>query len=84
MFHHARMLLLLLPLLLFVSCRNFAVAVLQCSFVEYRNYKVIYRRYASLFFIVGADNTGEEVCEPEQFLPKDYDVCSLIVWVFRV
>lgn len=36
---------------------------LQCSFVEYRNYKVVYRRYASLFFIVGTDNTGEEVCE---------------------
>ena len=30
----------------------------QCSFVEHRNYKVIYRRYASLFFIVGVD--GEE------------------------
>ena len=29
----------------------------QCSFVEYRNYKCIYRRYASLFFIVGV--TGE-------------------------
>ena len=26
---------------------------LQCSFVEYCGYKVIYRRYASLFFIVG-------------------------------
>ena len=25
----------------------------QCSFMEYRDYKVIYRRYASLFFIVG-------------------------------
>ena len=25
----------------------------QCSFVEYRGYKVVYRRYASLFFIVG-------------------------------
>ena len=33
--------------------------MLQCSFVEQRNYKVIYRRYASLFFIVGVD--GEEV-----------------------
>ncbi|CAA0834675.1 AP-4 complex subunit sigma [Striga hermonthica] len=31
----------------------------QCSFVEHRNYKVIYRRYASLFFLVGVDN--EEV-----------------------
>lgn len=26
---------------------------LQCSFLEYRGYKVIYRRYASLFFILG-------------------------------
>ena len=33
----------------------------QCSFVEYRNYKVVYRRYASLFFIVGCDNQSEEV-----------------------
>jgi hypothetical protein len=30
----------------------------QCSFVEHRNYKIIYRRYASLFFLVGVD--GEE------------------------
>mmetsp|Transcript_25761 Transcript_25761/g.43179 ORF Transcript_25761/g.43179 Transcript_25761/m.43179 type:complete len:145 (+) Transcript_25761:433-867(+) len=30
----------------------------QCSFVEHRNIKVIYRRYASLFFLVGVD--GEE------------------------
>jgi len=30
----------------------------QCSFVEHRNYKVIYRRYASLFFLVGVE--GEE------------------------
>ncbi|WVZ72088.1 hypothetical protein U9M48_020601 [Paspalum notatum var. saurae] len=28
----------------------------QCSFVEHRNYKVVYRRYASLFFLVGVDN----------------------------
>ncbi|OAE24938.1 hypothetical protein AXG93_3545s1010 [Marchantia polymorpha subsp. ruderalis] len=32
----------------------------QCSFVEHRNYKIIYRRYASLFFLVGVD--GDE-CE---------------------
>jgi AP-4 complex subunit sigma-1 len=30
----------------------------QCSFIEYRGYKVIYRRYASLFFVVAVD--GEE------------------------
>ncbi|EYU27246.1 hypothetical protein MIMGU_mgv1a020831mg [Erythranthe guttata] len=27
-----------------------------CSFVEHLNYKVVYRRYASLFFLVGVDN----------------------------
>eukprot|EP00386_Alphamonas_edax_P012346 GDKI01038604.1.p2 GENE.GDKI01038604.1~~GDKI01038604.1.p2 ORF type:complete len:145 (-),score=33.92 GDKI01038604.1:54-488(-) len=29
---------------------------MQCSFMEYREYKVVYRRYASLYFIVGCDN----------------------------
>ena len=27
----------------------------QCSFVEHRQFKVIYRRYASLYFIIGLD-----------------------------
>ena len=30
----------------------------QCSFVEHRSYRVVYRRYASLYFLVGVD--GEE------------------------
>lgn len=34
---------------------------LQCSFLEYRGHKVIYRRYASLFFIVGTKpDVGQE------------------------
>jgi len=32
----------------------------QCSFLEYRGFKVIYRRYASLYFIIGVENTPEE------------------------
>lgn len=28
----------------------------QCSFMEFRNYKLVYRRYASLYFIVGIDD----------------------------
>ncbi|MCQ2820925.1 MAG: AP-4 complex subunit sigma [archaeon] len=28
---------------------------LQCSFLEHRQYKIIYRRYASLYFILGLD-----------------------------
>ena len=31
----------------------------QCSFYEYRGYKVVYRRYASLFFIVGVEGDDE-------------------------
>ena len=31
----------------------------QCSFVEYRGYKIVYRRYASLFFVVGVDGDEE-------------------------
>mmetsp|Transcript_80088 Transcript_80088/g.179227 ORF Transcript_80088/g.179227 Transcript_80088/m.179227 type:complete len:146 (-) Transcript_80088:115-552(-) len=31
----------------------------QCSFVEYRQYRVVYRRYASLYFIVGTDNDDD-------------------------
>jgi AP-4 complex subunit sigma-1 len=32
---------------------------MQCSFFELRQYKIVYRRYASLFFMVGVDQ--EEV-----------------------
>jgi AP-4 complex subunit sigma-1 len=31
----------------------------QCSFLEHRQYKVIYRRYASLYFIIGLDVEDE-------------------------
>jgi hypothetical protein len=31
----------------------------QCSFIEFRGMKVIYRRYASLFFIVGVEPEEE-------------------------
>ncbi|KAJ1637628.1 AP4 complex subunit sigma putative [Pavlovales sp. CCMP2436] len=31
----------------------------QCSFFEFRGYKVVYRRYASLFFIVGVEGEDE-------------------------
>ena len=33
----------------------------QCSFLEYRGYRIIYRRYASLFFVVAVD--GDDVNE---------------------
>lgn len=37
---------------------------LQCSFMEYRGMKVVYRRYASLFFIVGVEQDEEVGCHP--------------------
>jgi AP-4 complex subunit sigma-1 len=33
----------------------------ECSFVEHLQYKLIYRRYASLFFIVGVDGDENEL-----------------------
>jgi len=41
---------------------------LQCSFLEYRGYKVVYRRYASLFFIVGTKPSIHETENPENEL----------------
>lgn len=34
---------------------------LQCSFMSYRSYRVVYRRYASLYFIVGLDDDENEL-----------------------
>ena len=36
----------------------------QCSFIEFRGMKVVYRRYASLFFIVGVE--PEEEVRPQR------------------
>mmetsp|Transcript_62441 Transcript_62441/g.167490 ORF Transcript_62441/g.167490 Transcript_62441/m.167490 type:complete len:102 (+) Transcript_62441:175-480(+) len=33
----------------------------QCSFLEYKGDKIIYRRYASLFFILGVDDEENEI-----------------------
>ncbi|CAI8048380.1 AP-4 complex subunit sigma [Geodia barretti] len=33
----------------------------SCSFMEYKNFKVVFRRYASLYFIVGVDNSENEL-----------------------
>jgi len=33
----------------------------QCNFIEYLKYKLVYRRYASLFFIVGVDQKENEL-----------------------
>ena len=39
----------------------------QCSFMEYMNYKIVYRKYASLYFIIAVDNTEVRwVCLLEQ------------------
>ena len=34
---------------------------MQCSFLEHRGLKVIYRRYASLYFVVGVDDQENEL-----------------------
>ena len=56
----------------------------QCSFFEYRGYKIAYRRYASLFFVVGADEDENELAVLEfihalvETLDRHFDnVCEL-------
>ena len=41
---------------------------LQCSFMEYRGYKVVYRRYASLYFIVGVSGSSDAEGDQENEL----------------
>lgn len=33
----------------------------QCPFFEFKNFKVVYKRYASLFFIIGVDSDENEL-----------------------
>jgi AP-4 complex subunit sigma-1 len=40
----------------------------QCSFIEYRGYKVVYRRYASLFFVVAVDGDEENELSLLEFI----------------
>jgi AP-4 complex subunit sigma-1 len=56
----------------------------QCSFLEFRDHRVVYRRYASLFFIVGVDAHENELAVFELLhhflvtLDKMFDsVCEL-------
>jgi AP-4 complex subunit sigma-1 len=58
----------------------------ECNFVEHLQYKLVYRRYASLFFIVGVDNDENELavlefihCLVETFDKYFENVCELDV-----
>ncbi|XP_065542532.1 AP-4 complex subunit sigma-1 isoform X1 [Lathamus discolor] len=33
----------------------------QCSFIEYKDFKLVYRQYAALFVVVGIDHTENEM-----------------------
>ncbi|KAL5463370.1 hypothetical protein EMCRGX_G032263 [Ephydatia muelleri] len=55
-----------------------------CSFMEYKNYKIVYRRYASLYFIIGVDSSENELslmefihCVVETFDRYFESVCEL-------
>jgi AP-4 complex subunit sigma-1 len=56
----------------------------QCAFFEYRGYKIAYRRYASLFFVVGTDEDENDLAILEfihalvETLDRHFDnVCEL-------
>lgn len=56
----------------------------MCNVLEYKDIKVVYRRYASLFFIVGCDSDDNELINLEiihrfvELMDKMYgNVCEL-------
>ncbi|RDW62824.1 clathrin coat assembly protein ap19 [Coleophoma crateriformis] len=62
----------------------------MCNFLEYKDSKIVYRRYASLFFIAGCSSTDNELITLEivhryvEQMDKYYgNVCELdiIVWL---
>ncbi|KAK4539786.1 AP-1 adaptor complex sigma subunit Aps1 [Oleoguttula mirabilis] len=63
----------------------------MCNFLEYKETKVIYRRYASLFFIAATDPADNELCSLEiihryvEQMDKYYgNVCELdIIFNFQ-
>ena len=55
---------------------------LQCSFLEYRGFKVIYRRYASLFFIVGCKNTNTKTSEATADSTDDINELGMVSIVY--
>lgn len=52
----------------------------DCSFVDYLHYKLIYRRYASLYFIVGVENTPRQstMASYEVFQENDLSIMEFI------
>ncbi|OQU96273.1 hypothetical protein CLAIMM_02380 [Cladophialophora immunda] len=63
----------------------------MCNFLEYKDTKIVYRRYASLFFIAGCDSTDNELITLEivhryvEQMDKYYgNVCELdIIFNFQ-
>ncbi|KAE9966250.1 AP-1 adaptor complex sigma subunit Aps1 [Venturia inaequalis] len=63
----------------------------MCNFLEYKDTKIVYRRYASLFFIAGIDSTDNELITLEivhrfvEQMDKYYgNVCELdIIFNFQ-
>ena len=43
----------------------------QCSFLDHRQFKIIYRRYASLYFIIGVDN-DDDVVSANKLMPFSF------------
>jgi hypothetical protein len=56
----------------------------QCSFLEYRGYKVIYRRYASLFFIVGTKPDLGEAGETQEGAENTENELGMLEFIHTV
>lgn len=45
------------------KCDNIVLSPCQCSFVDYKDFKLVYRQYAALFIVVAV--TEDEVSHPQ-------------------
>ncbi|XP_052594452.1 AP-4 complex subunit sigma-1 isoform X2 [Peromyscus californicus insignis] len=56
----------------------------QCSFIEYKDFKLIYRQYAALFIVVGVNDTENEMAIYEfihNFVEVLDEYFSRVLWL---
>ena len=57
-----------------------SVFIPQCSFMEFKDYKVVYKRYASLYIIVGVDSDEVKL----YYSPWTFVVAGLCCWPHQI
>jgi AP-1 complex subunit sigma 1/2 len=61
------------------GCKGAEMAVILqlCNFLDWRDMKIVYKRYASLYFVCGVDNSDNELLVLE-IIHHFVEVCQLL------